>query len=85
MFLKTASTATPISRISTKVKKTKQNFEGSLVAAALIYSQNRCPHGVRLSKLTIKCPLVFRKGYVVAELHLGKVGKVAKNGLETEV
>ena len=50
---------------------------GGLEAAALIYSHNRCPHDVCLSKSFIKSALVFQKGCLVAELHLGKVGKVA--------
>ena len=33
----------------------------------------------------MKRSLVVQKGYVVAELHLGKVGKVAESGLETDV
>ena len=52
---------------------------GGLEAAALIYSQNSCPHDVCLSKSFIKSTLVVQKGSLVAELHLGKVGKVAKN------
>ena len=55
---------------------------GGLEAAALIYSQNSCPHDVFLSKSLINSGFVIQKGCLVAELHLGKVGKVAKNGLE---
>ena len=51
---------------------------GGLEAAALIYSQNSCPHDVCLSKSFIKSAVVVQKGCLVAELHLGKVGKVAK-------
>ena len=50
---------------------------GGLEAAALIYSQNSCPHDVCLSKSFIKSAVVVQKGCLVAELHLGKVGKVA--------
>ena len=55
---------------------------GGLEAAAFIYSQNSCPHDVCLSKSLIKSAVVVQKGCLVAELHLGKVGKVAKNGLK---
>ena len=55
---------------------------GGLEAAALIYSQNSCPHDVCLSKSSIKSALIVQKGCLVAELHLGKGGKVAKNGLK---
>ena len=55
---------------------------GGLEAAAFIYSQNSCPHDVFLSKSLINSGFVIQKGCLVAELHLGKVGKVAKNGLE---
>ena len=58
---------------------------GGLEAAALIYSQNSCPHDVCLSKSFIKSAVVVQKGCLVAELHLGKVGKVATSDLETEV
>ena len=51
---------------------------GGLEAAALIYSQNSCPHDVCLSKSLIKSAVVVQKGCLVAELHLGKVGKSCK-------
>ena len=51
---------------------------GVLEAAALIYSQNSCPHDVCLSKSFIKSAVVVQKGCLVAEQHLGKVAKVAK-------
>ena len=51
---------------------------GGLEAAALIYSQNSCPHDVCLSKSFIKSAVVVQKGCLVAELHLGKVAKSCK-------
>ena len=55
------------------------------MAAALISSKNCCPHDVYRSISIKKCALIVRKGCVLAELHLGKVGKVATSDLETEV
>ena len=54
---------------------------GGLEPAALIHSQNSCPHDVFLSKSFIKSALVVQKGCLVAELHLGKVGKSCKTAL----
>ena len=56
-----------------------------MAAAALRFSQNRCPHGVRHQKSILKCASIVRKGNVVAELYRGKVEKVAEKAVSREV
>ena len=85
MFLKSASTATPILRISTNVQKMTQKFEGGSGGGGFEILPESLPS--RCSPLKIDVKICFNRSerYSGCRIISGKVEKVAETAVFREV